>query len=269
MIYGGPTRLYGNYAQINISNNLKNYSKITATTYIPFNLSRSTYSSAFIPALRMSYRNIYYVESIDNQLQYNKGYLSSELIFSYYINSKLSLKDINPRWGMSLLYNNLTPRLHSKFYSADTYLLGTIYLPGMFRHHSIKLAGGFEDGLRMEMELPRGYSESEVFTLRESKKMSFSYTFPFLYPDVSIGPLAYIKRVHANFYFDRTSYTQFVYNGQIFKQKGDYTSYGLELGFKMNFLRFYIPVTPTIRYSYLDTFKDNRFSFYATTSFSF
>ncbi|MDA9555729.1 hypothetical protein N9R54_05780, partial [Pelobium sp.] len=57
------------------------------------------------------------------------------------------------------------------------------------------------------------------------------YRFPILYPDLELGPLAYIKRIRGGFFTDFEN---------IGKGNG-LRSYGAELRADMNLLRFYLP----------------------------
>jgi hypothetical protein len=104
--------------------------------------------------------------------------------------------------------------------------------------------------LKPQISLPRGYSSNsnQYFDIISGK---VEYTFPFLYPDWSIGPIVYIKRFHAGIFCDmaKIKYTESSENQII--RNDIITSVGGSIAGEINFLRFYIPFTPKLTISYL------------------
>ena len=71
-----------------------------------------------------------------------------------------------------------------------------------------------------------------------------NYKFPFAYPDLSIGPLAYIKRFKANLFYDGGVGTTHEVNRKL-------QSTGVEITSDIHFLRFVFPVDLGFRFGYL------------------
>ena len=88
---------------------------------------------------------------------------------------------------------------------------------------------------------PRGHNgilRDDVF------KLGFNYSLPLFYPDLPIPPLAFIKRVKANFFYDYGSFKSDIFNS-ISRQ-----SAGVELTMDMRFFRL-VEIDWGVRYSYL------------------
>jgi hypothetical protein len=75
------------------------------------------------------------------------------------------------------------------------------------RHDGFRIYMGYQDrqsgfgSFGNVILFPRGnptpYPDNET-------TLSFNYSLPLLYPDLSLGPLAYIKRIKGNFFYDTT-----------------------------------------------------------------
>jgi hypothetical protein len=88
--------------------------------------------------------------------------------------------------------------------------------------------------------MPRGYVavNSTVLTC-----YAFNYKFPFLYPDFSVGPLVYFKRVKANLFYDGAKATL---HGESINMQ----STGVELTSDLHLLRFVFPLDLGFRMGY-------------------
>jgi len=158
---------------------------------------------------------------------------------------KQSGKDLYPRWGQVLTG---TFR-HSPFGEYD---LGSIvafgvriYVPGFMRHHGIRVdvnrqvnSGKYAYSNRIVM--PRGY-----LSLNDSALtcFAFNYKFPFLYPDIALGPVVYVKRLKANLFYDGGLGTT---HGESHRLQ----STGVELTADLHILRFIFPVDIGFRFGY-------------------
>jgi hypothetical protein len=90
---------------------------------------------------------------------------------------------------------------------ASTLLRGDIYLPGIHKTHSLS----FQTLYQRERYLnnykypnlffyPRGYG---VQLSEEIFKWSTNYAIPLWYPDIALGPVAFIQRISAHFFYDQ------------------------------------------------------------------
>jgi hypothetical protein len=117
------------------------------------------------------------------------------------------------------------------------------------RHHSVVLEGGYERQsgtyyFSSQIQFPRGY---QAVAGPDFTKFSANYTFPFLYPDLSIGQLAYIKRLSGNFFSDYGRVGELTYR-----------SAGVELLFDLGVLHFPQTLRAGVRYAYLLDYRSSR-----------
>jgi hypothetical protein len=196
-------------------------------------------------------------------------FVYNHFTLSYYHVLKTSYRDYLYRWGQSLnvdLYN--TP-FTSDFTGRQLALRGTLYFPGLAKHHYLYYRGAYQKSLqgietdiytfRNRIPKPRGYSypnDEKFYTL------SMNYSFPLWYPDIAFGPILNIQRIKLNAFYDygKGYGKQFYYN----QEKNDvyygltddtYQSIGVETTFDFNFMRFLPKFELGFRSSYL---KANR-----------
>ena len=84
-----------------------------------------------------------------------------------------------------------------------------LYLPGIFRNHSLVLGAGFQgrDTLGQYLfsnnfAMARGY---QAFNYPRMWRYSANYHFPVIYPDLGIGNIVYFLRMRANLFYDDMS----------------------------------------------------------------
>jgi hypothetical protein len=159
-----------------------------------------------------------------------------------------SPRDINSRWGQVLLMHASSSAniFSNNFVGAQFSSVAYLYAPGLLSHHSLWGYGGYQytkinwrdvDNylFRGNIPLPRGAS---VQRFENIYTYSGNYSLPLLYPDLAIGPLAYIKRVRANAFVDGA----FGQNPQLAEitgrvQETVYMSAGAEIKLDMNLIR--------------------------------
>ncbi len=188
--------------------------------------------------------------------------------FAYILRSSVK-RDMNPRFGQTLDF----------FYSHNPFeghglgsligFRGITYLPGLARHHSLKVTAGYQ--LRESGNGVYGYSDflnypRGVFYERheELKTLFFDYAFPVIYPDFSLPGIIYIQRVSINTFFDfaqawseeNASNDE---NSEFESIRSEFLTCGIDLLFDINALRFFAPVNIGPRISY--DINEERFFF--------
>jgi hypothetical protein len=127
-----------------------------------------------------------------------------------------------------------------------------MYFPGLLAHHGIRIDVNWQERNRAEhylfptqIILPRGY-----LSVYDDHIACFAlnYKFPFAYPDFSFGPVAYIKRLKANLFYDGG---EGVTDGINRKMQ----SAGIEITSDLHFLRFVFPLDIGFRLGYLPVEK--------------
>ncbi len=284
MDWGGKQQ-YIQYFDTTINNHPINNTnmRLALDVHIPFNFSTSRKILTIRTGYNFSFHNLTAVSNHNHEdyplidsltgVYYYNNVLTSNIYSSFYLASRKSTRDIHPKWGISLYLSMLNARktIPYKEIFESNIAIANIYTPGIWRHHSLKFVLASENGLRERLSLPKGYTAKDIDVpwIHSSQKLSVEYTLPLFYPDLSIGPLAYFKRVHFSGKFDymRFKGSEFLINAQkqIFKKY----SLGFDLGVETHFFRFFWPVTPVFSLSYLP--KENKTvpGFYLSTSYIF
>lgn len=161
-----------------------------------------------------------------------------------------ALQHLNARFGF-----NLDLRYRTTFDSGDIHgdvFLGRadLFLPGFSKNHSFYVNGMYQrqavlDNYRFSDLFiePRGYNSLIGDKLL---KIGFNYSLPLWYPDKAIGPLAFLKRVKTNFFFDYGNRKW----DEPFAVNDNFYSAGIELTFDIRAIRL-LEIDFGLRYSYL------------------
>ncbi len=160
-----------------------------------------------------------------------------------------AVQHLNPRLGLNL--DVRYRRTLGGVLSGDVLLAGgDIYLPGLSRNHSLVFNVAYKQESLLDNYrftdfylYPRGYSR---LSADEIWKFGINYSLPLWYPDLAIGPLAFLKRVKMNGFFDRGIRKA----GFPFDLNEDFNSAGAELTFDIRALRL-LEIDFGLRYSYL------------------
>ncbi|MEO0405515.1 MAG: hypothetical protein AAF193_11645, partial [Bacteroidota bacterium] len=210
-------------------------------------------SSRFVPL--NDTLSVFFRDELNNgQLIYNR------LELSFFNLLKRSLRDLRSKWGQTLNIEYHNTPFEGDFRGNLFAVRSNLYFPGLFKHHSSHLSlahqrrkqafnenGTFNSNqyyFNNRIPKPRGYAypDNELFTTVQG-----NYLFPFWYPDWNLGPLLNIKRVKfnafadlgwgrgENFFVERnvTSPRLLILN-----RSANYQSFGGELMFDVNFMRF-------------------------------
>ena len=164
---------------------------------------------------------------------------------SFYNQTRMSDRDLYPRWGQSLHGGYAHTPWENVDYGGTWWGEARFYLPGLALHHSLSLYGAHQQKsdeanyYSNKIQSPRGMKLSghRLSTLRTS------YTLPLAYPDTRIGPLLYLKRLSGTLFFDAGQEK----NRQTRKT---YYSYGLEALFDTHCFRLPFPVNLGTRIGY-------------------
>ncbi len=165
----------------------------------------------------------------------------------FYAQSRQSERDLNPAWGQTVEINYKNTPFEgdsvNSIFSAELLL----YFPGLFRHHSFKVYGGYQDRRDFDyyysglISLPKGYSGIYANRIFSGQ---VSYEFPIFCPDWHIGPVIYIKRLKAAVFYDKAFELD---TGQY----RDDQSAGVDLTLDFHLFRSFVPVEAGLRTIYL------------------
>ena len=213
--------------------------RINSGFNIPFNFSRGIYNTSMSIGAGAQYTYItdkeirYLTETFDG----NFTPLFGNFTFNHLRHK--AWRDFNPMFGQTA---NVTYKKIMDYDKYDGFIFSSVasfYLPGILPHNSIKLSASYEEQLTYNpndqniyyfnslVKFPRGY---EAVTLDKIYKYSADYQLPIWYPDISVGPLAYFKRIKLGAFYDYA-------DGYLANASKNYQSVGGSISFKLNFFR--------------------------------
>ena len=142
----------------------------------------------------------------------------------------------------------------------------TGYLPGLLKHQTVRLALNHQKEYPESMTspafvnlipLPRGLRGifGEVLA-----KYSIDYVTPLLYPDLEIGPVLYLKRVHGALWADHMIGKNVIVRDPDPRYASrNYSTYGIDLIADIHLFRIFFPVSVGGRLIYLPETGTTRF----------
>ncbi len=161
-----------------------------------------------------------------------------------------ALQHVNPRWGLNLGLRYRTTFGNEALQGDNLLARADFFLPGLRRDHSL-----FFNTMYQRQELLDNYRFTDLFFYPrgypgqvgdEYYRVGVNYLFPLAYPDWELGPVAFVKRIKLNAFFD---WGQIRYNHP-FDAVRDIHSTGFELRFDFRLFRL-LEVDAGVRYSYL------------------
>jgi hypothetical protein len=227
---------------------------------LPLNFSKGKYSRVFIPEIKYSFNRVNLNESMPSNF-YSGNYNAMTYRIYFYNLLHLSDQNLMPKWGQQI---DLIFR-HTPFIGNDLGTLAGIqtvlYFPGLFRNAGLKIYQGYQEKNSSRfsnfVRFPRGfqsYDNNKIYSL------AADYKFPIFYPDLSIGKLAYIKRVKISMFYDYAWLSvPNTKDGEILpnvKMK----SLGVDLTSDLHVLRFFAPIEIGMRSVYRPDFNDFQFN---------
>ncbi len=229
------------------------------------NFKNSINQSRVIPTLTIN-------DTVQNFIFYSDQISNGNLIYNHFNLSayrllKQSRRDINSKWGQSIIMNIYNTPYGGNFKGNIFSAYGVLYFPSFVRHHSIwgyfgyqhsqidrsffyankqgsEVADNYNYQFRNGIPLPRG--GLGVSRFQEFYSLSGNYTLPVWYPDISIGPLLNIQRVRLNGFIDY-GFGSSAFSGRTISQT--YTSIGAEVKFDINVMRLLPQFDIGFRYS--------------------
>ncbi len=174
------------------------YHQVTTDIQLPFSIYRGNITYSYGVNF-----GTYYIKRYDlsvNNLRNFVDQIRFPLNYQAYFNrnTMLSTMDLAPRWGQNF---NFIYR-HMPFENADNNswaLRANFYFPGIVLNHSFQTRLGIQQASGVfrgnyDIPLPDGFSFLPNYLVKNT--LLFDYRLPLLYPDWTIGQLAYIKRIH-------------------------------------------------------------------------
>lgn len=222
---------------------------------LPLNLTEGKYATGFIPSA--SYQYIFRSLRSDSPENLITGPVN---LFDYdvtlYRYLKMAPRDLLPRLGQDLTLNFRHSPFGRAIYQSVFFATGSLYLPGILKHHSFVFSAGYEKfSGRQDLRLPHLISFPRGYFLQAEEQLrsiTAEYWLPLVYPDFTIRGLLYVKRIRATLFLDYAK-------GTSFNQDTEYTSTGVDLVSDLHLLNFFTPFDLGVRYIYLPAEKVSSF----------
>ena len=215
---------------------------------VPLNFSNGVYDSSIQIGANTEYVNITGKQAPYVAGEPGNGYLMP-LTYSleYWRRGPASQRDLYPRWAQGFTGSFSHTPLPGDYRGLLLSTQAAFYFPGLFKHHSFYLQGGFEwqqeDNYRFTSKIPfpRGYDY--VFH-DKLYKASANYAMPLFYPDIALGAIVYWKRVYTTIFYD------FGMGSSSTNDPSYYQSAGFDLEIEFNLFTIPVPLTGGARFVY-------------------
>ena len=242
---------------------------------LPLNLSKGKYSVAFIPEIKYTFNRV--IPNASIPVNFNTGnYQAMTYRLYYYHLLHQSRQSLMPRWGhqFDLIYR-YTP-LMGKSLGTIAGIQSVLYFPGLAKNDGIKIYQGYQQRTFTKVysfsdliRYPRGF---QSFQNNKMYTVAADYKFPILYPDLSLGKFAFIKRLKSALFYDYAwlSVPARDVNGKVYPnyRTFDMKSFGLELTSDLHVLRFFAPIEMGVRTIYRPDFRDFQFNLLFSIDFN-
>jgi hypothetical protein len=241
----------------NISYDLIRSKNLSLGVGLPINLSGGPYTRKLNLSLQGSYTDFALLNRRmgSNGFDKNKlgNFYSLQYDFSWDMRLRQSNRDVGPGFGTLIQFTFRNTPFGSIFNSRQTALDASIFLPGFFKHHTIKWRASWEEDDNGNYHFENRFD----FIRNKSNQLfhqwhlwSVDYKLPLCYPDASL--------LNGFFYFQRLKADLFTEIGigklsfpNSAEQTRRYNNYGIELTADVNLLRFLLPFDIGIRTSWL------------------
>ena len=125
---------------------------------------------------------------------------------SYASQLKQSARDVAPRGGATLLATYRTTPFGTQLQASQVGGQAAVYLPGLGRHHALRLRGGFQYQQQKQynfaaaMSFPR--AETSYLSFDRLATQSLDYNLPLAFTHWALGRVLYVQRLRANLFAD-------------------------------------------------------------------
>ncbi|KUG08139.1 hypothetical protein ASU33_08055 [Solirubrum puertoriconensis] len=163
---------------------------------------------------------------------------------------KQSTRDVGPRWGQSLLATGRTTPFGRGLEASQWAVQGSVYFPGVGKHHNIRVRGGYQWQQQREYQFapavffPRGLGYVSFDRLRTA---SIEYRLPLADTHWALGRWLYVQR------FTGSGFADWAHGRNVegrFVGSRTYQNLGLSATVVFNVLRLRTPIETGLRYVY-------------------
>lgn len=188
-----------------------NENDVSVGVTLPFNIMQGVHFGDLTVSARYHFLSIDNAPTnfrFDQEIQERNGSFNAISLETEFSRFRMKApRQVNPRFGQyfRLQYNATTGSDINK--GSALLLNGALYWPGLFKTHSFFVTGGYRSEafnnnylFRDNFFYARGYDTQLLYD--RISRLSFNYGFPLLYPDLPVGPFAFIKQLNLNLFYD-------------------------------------------------------------------
>jgi hypothetical protein len=119
---------------------------------------------------------------------------------------KQSTRDVAPRGGATLLATYRTTPFATNLQASQVGVQGSVYLPGLARHHSLRLRGGYQyqqqDQYNFTAAISYPRAETSYLSFDNLVVGSVDYSLPLAFTHLTFGRVLYVQRFRATAFLD-------------------------------------------------------------------
>ncbi|MBJ6145684.1 hypothetical protein [Hymenobacter sp. BT559] len=125
---------------------------------------------------------------------------------SYASQLKQSTRDVAPRGGATLLATYRTTPFATNLQASQVGVQAGVYLPGLARHHSVRLRGGYQyqqqDQYNFTAAISYPRAETSYISFDNLAVGSLDYSLPLAFTHLTFGRVLYVQRFRATAFLD-------------------------------------------------------------------
>ena len=184
------------------------YNQLTTGLRLPLQLTNSKYSHSLNLSAYYNYLQVTGYE-LSNRYLTEVGSAGSLSALTYgltYVHLlRQSKRDVAPRWGQTLSANYRNTPFGGKLTAEQWGVQASVYLPGMGKHHSLRLRGGYQQQAQGNYRFSPivFYPRGQVYVSDDQLKTgSVEYRLPIADMHWSLGRWLYVQRIKAGGFYD-------------------------------------------------------------------
>ncbi len=230
---------------------------ISSSVYFPVRFNTGKFITFLQPRVGWSYSSDIFYNPDYSSYFTGSHRLNYQLFFTSYL--RTNKRDILPRLGFTAIAFYQHAPFDKPIFGDIFSYSGSLNVPGPLRHQTIKLKYSHQIQhpgaywYNNSIAIPRG-----TFGLlgKDITMFSLDYTLPLLYPDLSIEPLIYLKRIRANIWGDYLVGKEMNAGSGNPLEDQVHSSYGFDLLFDFHPIRMFFPFAMGGRFAYLPGTKE-------------
>lgn len=239
------------------------YLRLLAGVRVPLVLTRSKYLQALTLGAYYLHEQIFNydlpVRSL-SEVGPNAPLHAVQTSLGYASQLKQSARDVAPRGGATLLATYRTTPFGTNLQASQVGMQAGVYLPGLAKHHAVRLRGGFQ----YQQQNQYSFTSAISFPRVETSYVSFDrlavgsvdYSLPLAFVHWSVGRVLYVQRLRATAFGDFAQGSSLVNlrttTGQLVPTRvfREYQNYGADFMVLFNVFHLRTPAEAGVRVAY-------------------